>query len=474
MSIKTRFLIIFTMLLVMLMVTASCIQMINYHSDRAIKAEGQRTELLKVANDLRQSSDDLTRMARSFVATGQPKFEGYFKQILDIRAGAAPRPANYNSVYWDYITALYEGYLPKHGPAISLVEQFQQLGVTDQELSILNKALARSDQLAVIETEALNAMKGRFKDHQGDYSISGPADRQFAESLLYSQQYHQAKAMIMYPIAEFYKLVDNRTAQQLDDTYAKVKRYENTAFYMIAATGLFFLYSIYHIRRKIVNPILELSRVADQIKEGNSQNRVSVQSNDEIGKLARSFNEMNDNLSGVISKLEQLSYIDPLTQLANRRIFNQTINTELRRHQRANKPLTLMLIDVDFFKKLNDTSGHLVGDQCLAEVADILSSHFSRAGDLVARYGGEEFAVVLPDTHIDFAPELAKTVCQVVESASIPHPASPISDSITISVGAVSVVPSRSISTESLIAAADQALYQAKSAGRNQAHYSAP
>ncbi|GAA5217147.1 diguanylate cyclase domain-containing protein [Corallincola platygyrae] len=469
MSIKTRFLIIFLILSVMLITIMLCIQRINHHSDQAITAELRRNDSLELAHQLRQSSDDLTRMARSFASTGEPRYEKYFYEILSIRDGKSPRPTDYDGVYWDYITALYEDYSPAKGDNTSLVSLFEKLGATPEEMDTLHMALERSDKLSYIEVEALNAMKGLFRGKDGSFSVTGQANQDYAITLLYSNDYHQAKATIMHPIAKFYDQVDERTAAQLDASWDKQQRYETIAFYLIIATAAFFLYSIFHIRKKIVNPILELSDVANRIKDGNSEDRASIKTNDEIGMLARSFNEMNDNLSGVINKLEQLSYVDSLTQLANRRVFNQTLNTELRRHQRSGKPLTLMLVDIDFFKRLNDSAGHQAGDHCLAEIADVLSSHFERAGDLVARYGGEEFAVILPDTDANVVEDLCPNTCKAIEDARIPHPDSPISDFITASIGAISVIPDREVTTEYLIKSADDALYQAKAGGRNRA-----
>lgn len=469
MNIKTRFITLFIFLTAMLTAVWFCIERINHHSQATTEAEKVRLDSLRLADHLRQSSDDLTRMARTYVATGEQRYEKYFHDIIDIRNGKAPRPANYDEVYWDYITALGENFEVITGDAVSYVDLFKRLGGTEDELNILERALNRSNRLAVIETEALYAMKGVYTDDEGLYTRHGEPDQALAIKLLHSVDYHQAKAAIMHPIEQFYEHIDSRTALYLERARAQQDKYEAIAMYLMVGLALYFLYSFFQVRNKIVNPILELSEVAKHIKAGKSEVRAKVFSKDEIGQLAKSFNEMNDNLSQVISELKDLSYIDPLTQVANRRVFDQTLSRELRRHKRNLKPLSLLLIDVDYFKRLNDSAGHQLGDQCLMQIAAALEAHFKRAGDLVARYGGEEFAAILSETEIDNVEDIPTKVCEVIENAGISHPNSSISKFVTVSVGAVSMVPEQDTTSSKLINVADNALYRAKEFGRNRA-----
>lgn len=165
--------------------------------------------------------------------------------------------------------------------------------------------------------------------------------------------------------------------------------------------------------------------------------------------------------------LEHLARTDELTQVANRRYFNEYLHQEWFRMMQAERPLSLILIDVDFFKLYNDTYGHLAGDACLAQVASVVRSAIQRPDDLIARYGGEEFAVVLPNTPLLGAMQIARNIQSNIQQAAIPHCKSSVSQWVTLSMGITCLVPTPQCSIAEFINQADQALYQAKMAGRD-------
>jgi diguanylate cyclase (GGDEF)-like protein len=161
--------------------------------------------------------------------------------------------------------------------------------------------------------------------------------------------------------------------------------------------------------------------------------------------------------------------IDGLTQIANRRRFDEYLLQEWGRHIRMQKPLSLLMCDVDHFKLYNDRHGHQAGDECLKSVAKVLSQCY-RAGDLVARYGGEEFAMVLPQTNRAGAVQVAERVRAAVAAAALPHTASPVCDRVTVSIGVACITPRPNGPTDArtLVEEADRHLYLAKHRGRNQ------
>ena len=166
--------------------------------------------------------------------------------------------------------------------------------------------------------------------------------------------------------------------------------------------------------------------------------------------------------------LRSQTLLDDLTGVANRRHFDMAIERETRRARRMGSPLSLMMLDIDYFKAYNDHYGHQQGDACLEAVASALSTMQQRPADLFARYGGEEFAVILPDTPGDSAVMMANAMCRKVRDLRIPHQASRSDERIvTISIGVASTDAGHAGEVYELINAADRALYQAKACGRN-------
>ncbi len=178
-----------------------------------------------------------------------------------------------------------------------------------------------------------------------------------------------------------------------------------------------------------------------------------------------------EKVATLYKELEQLSYQDGLTEIANRRMFDQTLNREWGRCQRYKQPLSLIMIDIDFFKQYNDHYGHLQGDECLKQVAQALSRVSKRSIDLIARYGGEEFVLLFPETNEKQAIKMAEQCCNAVFEQQIQHKPSTISNVVTISVGVRTIIPSKDIQSSALVKFADELLYQAKKNGRNRIEY---
>jgi diguanylate cyclase (GGDEF)-like protein len=166
------------------------------------------------------------------------------------------------------------------------------------------------------------------------------------------------------------------------------------------------------------------------------------------------------------SQLARLSTTDGLTGVANRRLFDRTLVQEWLRSARSQQPLSLLMIDIDYFKRYNDHYGHLAGDACLRQVASVLQACAQRAGELVARYGGEEFALLLPGADEQASRVVAQRCMDQLRQAQIPHAASAVSSWLTLSIGMATLVALPDQSAEVLVKTADDALYRMKAAGR--------
>lgn len=183
--------------------------------------------------------------------------------------------------------------------------------------------------------------------------------------------------------------------------------------------------------------------------------------------LAQKVQEQAIALQLANEQLERLANLDGLTQVANRRRFDEQLEIEWKRLMRECAPLSLILCDIDYFKRYNDLYGHQAGDTCLKQVAKAIEQSLRRSGDFVARYGGEEFVVILPNTSFELASYVAESIHKNVRRLNIRHAQSQVATHITLSLGISSTIPTNDYLASFLISAADRALYKAKKKGRN-------
>lgn len=283
------------------------------------------------------------------------------------------------------------------------------------------------------------------------------------------------------------------TIKAEDDVVLEPLKEEKLTF-LLLIVGSFALALLvtYILSAFLSRPILDMARIASLIASGDFERRISNFSQDELGLLGKALNQMGDQLMDMQSKLQkyfnektenierlnkdlqatneelqELSRTDPLTGLANRREFIIVLKREWGRARREGTWLAFCMIDVDCFKKFNDSLGHEAGDQALKRVAKLIKDQCRRATDLAVRLGGEEFGVLLPTTNLEQAKQLAEQIRQEIAAAGIAHPASDVADVLTLSIGVSAIVPEDHHESGELIKNADKGLYSAKHAGRN-------
>jgi diguanylate cyclase (GGDEF)-like protein len=282
-------------------------------------------------------------------------------------------------------------------------------------------------------------------------------------------------------------------AQPLAVALAPVEKQIRDTMFLFAIIASVVTFIACVIGQLLTKPIIYLTNIVFQFTAGNLDIRAKISSKDEIGQLAKSFNNMalqlqtsfetleqrvqertaelviaKEKAENANQKLEQLVNLDGLTQVANRRCFDERLQAEWKRLAREQQPLSLILFDVDKFKLYNDYYGHLKGDDCLIKIAQTMQQILHhRPADLVARYGGEEFLVLLPNTDLVEAIKVAQSIQQAIQNQAIPHAQSDIKNIVTLSLGITSVIPTCDIKPDTLIASADKALYNAKQKGRD-------
>lgn len=276
----------------------------NAALNRVANADQLRFSSILLADEMRQSSDDLTRFARMFVQTGDERFLDYFAQILAIRHGDRPRPDGYEGIYWDRI--IVEGQSDQAGVggvAMSFQDRMTLLQFTTEEFDLLAEAQRRSDALTSIEYLAFNAMRGLYDDGLGNFRRPGPAEPRLAQLLLYGPDYLEAKAAIMEPIGRFLEQVNRRTAANL----AVMRNEAQTILLGIfvatgSLLGLLITLSLI-IRRSVLSRIGALAHAAGQISAGDLDVRSGVRGNDELGILGGTFDDMVSRLAETLGQV---------------------------------------------------------------------------------------------------------------------------------------------------------------------------
>ena len=241
----------------------------------ATAAEARRSESLRLAYELRQTSDDLTRMARSYVATGDPRYLTWFREILAIRAGTAPRPVGYDGIYWDSVSDTGQRPTPS-GPPVAFETLATRAGFSAPELTLLATAQSRSNDLARIEEQAFALVQA-----------GGANDRDRASAMLYDGTYLHAKAEIMEPIGQVLTLVDTRTARETAEAAARARGLSaaavTTALLLLGGMAVFAAVT----RRSVLRPVDELDAATARIAAGEADVRAHVAGVSELSALAR-------------------------------------------------------------------------------------------------------------------------------------------------------------------------------------------
>ncbi|MCL2161494.1 MAG: methyl-accepting chemotaxis protein [Betaproteobacteria bacterium] len=244
----------------------------RHAADAMGAASNDRYRSHLLASELRQSSDDLTRLGRTYVVTGDPSYEQQYNRVLDIRNGKAPRPQEYDRIYWDFVAAGQDKPRPD-SETVALQTLMKQANFTDAEFAKLGEAQANSDGLVNLEVKAMNAVKGKFADAQGNYTIDGQPDMELARELVHSKEYHQYKARIMKPIDDFFVLLDHRTNAALlhaSDRLSNAQLMFLVAIILLVGEILFLILLGRHQQRaQLGGSANEIEQVLQEIASGN-------------------------------------------------------------------------------------------------------------------------------------------------------------------------------------------------------------
>jgi adenylate cyclase len=291
-KLKTLLALVFISVGVLLLLLVSNSFISRKKANELAEAQLQKYYSYQLADELRQSSDDLTRMARTYAVTGNEKYQNFFNRILTIRNGETPRPQDYNDIYWDLVTGDAEQASADAGEKISLESRMLSAGFTVQEFALLKDSQNQSDSLVKLENIAMHALKGEFDDGTGTFQIEKTPDQPLAIQILHSQQYHEAKARIMKPLRDFTQMVNQRTSVLVSGLQKEVHR--RVQLGLVLALALLGLLSIGYtvILRLVLRPIRLLSLAVQQLEQGKFAEIQSIRGVRELNQLVAAFNQM--------------------------------------------------------------------------------------------------------------------------------------------------------------------------------------
>ncbi|WP_187359874.1 methyl-accepting chemotaxis protein [Chitinolyticbacter meiyuanensis] len=319
-SIKQLFIALLVITAVLMVLIIAATRALNNANAELGQAQASRYQSYLLADELRQSSDDLTRLARTYVLTGDARYEQQYFAIVDIRNGKRPRPQQYDRIYWDFVAANDQPPRPD-GAAADLIDLMKQAGFSKEELTKLEEAKSYSDTLVKTETIAMNAVKGHFDDGKGGFTRVDAPNLEMARELMHNREYHINKARIMKPVDEFFVLLDARTRGAVEAAETHAHQLENTIYALLGLSFAVLVASLWLVYRVINRQLGGEPRVAmallQEIAAGNLATDVPVRQHDSnsmlfhlrlmVNKLTEVIGDVSESATALASASEEIS-----------------------------------------------------------------------------------------------------------------------------------------------------------------------
>ena len=306
MTIKNLFLALLAALTLLLCLVLLSVISLKSASDEVARSADLRYRSYLLADELRQSSDDLTRLARTYAVTGDAKYEKQYFDILDIRNGKKPRPEHYERIYWDFVAAGIDKPQPD-GATASLQALMKEAGFSEQEFAKLKEAQNNSDALVKNETIAMNAVKGLFDDGTGQFTKKGDPDLELARKLTHDENYHKYKAQVMKPVDEFLELLDKRTSAAVEQANQAKTRMQYWVTGLVLFSIAFLVVALLTVYRRIIAALggepAVASEVVKQVAAGDLSVEIPVANTDSTSLLA-AMKVMQSNLQKLIGEIQ--------------------------------------------------------------------------------------------------------------------------------------------------------------------------
>jgi methyl-accepting chemotaxis protein len=301
-TIKQTFIALSAIALIMACLTLMSLRQLSAAQTRANNAANARYQSYLLADELRQSSDDLTRLARTYVVTGDASYERQYNDILAIRNGTKARPEHYERIYWDLVAGGVA--VPaSSGQTISLQDLMHHVGFSDNEFAKLKQAQDVSDALVKTEVVAMNAVKGLFDNGHGNFERTAAPDPDMARRIMHDPAYHKNKASIMVPLNEFLSMLDVRTANAVANADRAAQAATRQAIALLILSILVTIVALIMVYRHIMRSLNTAIGVAARIAEGDLGCDIDIGKDDEIGMLMKAIATINHNLHGMLVQI---------------------------------------------------------------------------------------------------------------------------------------------------------------------------
>ncbi|WP_394181834.1 diguanylate cyclase domain-containing protein [Marinomonas posidonica] len=444
---------------------------INETADQAYKARNNPTETLQLKS-LQEEVSQLTQFIDRKLNLAE-QISNTLDQLIHFQSVANQhlRPNHYKSealTLWqlNFSKSIGLAYQSAH------LERLNELSLLEQKANILLETL---DSYAKQSQPDLQLFLLQFNDQLRLALVSEQGLINLQKSYLKIAGRTRGREHFIRKLVEDYtnvndQLAFNETANLKQEVVDLTKDIEKQKSWLITALLIFasMIGAILVHYRRVISRLKRLTNKLEGMATPKIEHNTQA---DEIDELFEAFEHFSNTIKSQTHRLEALSLTDSLTNIANRRAFDQQLQIDLDTNQITQNSLSILLIDIDYFKQYNDTYGHLKGDAALQKVASVIQETLGNHG-LVARYGGEEFVAILPNHDMAAAKDRAHQTIQAIATANIEHKKSQVAEHLSISLGLVTQSQGQTDNSDTLMKQADQALYQSKAQGRNQAtHY---
>lgn len=426
--------------------------------EKITQLKKQRFEFYELVNNLENNHNDFNYIVNRYIVNDNENFEQLLKPFIGITS-------------LENIVNIRRGVLKEFGLNIKsssmndfnkqeYQEFFKKINVSPQIYYEIQKADKNALEVLKLNIEALNVYNGFIQKSNNGYVIKVKPNKKKAIDILYSHKYKILNKEIRKTAYNLEEYIQTMMYDRIEMKKKTQHLYVQIDLFLLGLIGFMILFGVFYSNHKIASPLNKLIAWTKQVEKGNYDldNKETVKN--EIGILMHSFDSMAQKVKEDMHLLEKASLTDQLTKLYNRRALDNQLEEIYTNFQRYKTPFSVIIVDIDFFKKVNDTYGHDVGDSVLKEFAVILRTGV-RQVDIVGRWGGEEFLVLCPNTNHAGAKVVAENLRKAIETYSFKDVGHK-----TASLGTAEIQEGMTIAQ--VIEKSDEALYYAKENGRNQ------